>query len=505
MVFCSVVGNGTASLCLPILGLCPGSCLLLHGNTSCWSQPGSGLSQAPWYSANPVPLPGLCISGSLVWILSSNLKPFLTAENLGREKQLIQSLLSLLGLGATNLAQVVRFSFNWFSLHISSTSTSISFLALSSVIVQVFRPFLEKIGYNCYIQSWKLENKISTRQALGNYRHIIILPLINSVRQKNQGLGPSAFTSLVEYWSSPFCKSVSSGIAGVIRSPMCSFPSRWQQGLFQNAQTHRISLLLYTSKEIECHVLMGREKHISAMFSCWWWRTRFICVKGWEKFFFRLASRTDKNASVPWVTFIIIFASIWTLYSTLIFASCSFWVELIKQRTGVKIRDADPWYQNTGCFEALVCLMSSISLAQLLEADSSCSEALLSHRDNSSRWRALRWDAFLGFIFCSQTQLEGIEGGKRSTLGKQTWVWLWKLNEDLQQIYRSTGCVNPSRNYFHCGQEILMGSIFIKKKIFKMLRLSADRLGINVIGNFFQSLLLSILLYYVSYYSIMLC
>lgn len=150
------------------------------------------------------------------------------------------------------------------------TSTSISSFALSSVTIN-FEVILEKIGYNCYIQSWKLENKISTSQALGNIRHIIILPLINSVRQKIQvGLGPSAFTPLVEYWSSQFCERGSSDIAGIIRHPMCSFPSRWQQGLFQNAQTHRISLLLYGSKEMECCILMRREKHISAMFSCLW-------------------------------------------------------------------------------------------------------------------------------------------------------------------------------------------------------------------------------------------
>lgn len=44
-----------------------------------------------------------------------------------------------------------------------------------------------------------------------------------------------------------------------------------------------------------------------------------------------------------------------------------------------------------------------------------------------------------------------------------------------------------------------MGSIFIKKKKqknFKILQFSTDRL--NIIGNFFQSLLLSILLYYVA-------
>lgn len=104
MAFCSVVGNGAASLCMPIPGLCLGSCLLLHDNTACWSQPGTGLSQAPWYSAIPVPFPRQCISARLVWILSSNLKPFLTVEDLSGEEQLIQSLVSLHGLGALSFS-----------------------------------------------------------------------------------------------------------------------------------------------------------------------------------------------------------------------------------------------------------------------------------------------------------------------------------------------------------------------------------------------------------------
>jgi len=102
---CSLVGNGADSLCLPVPVLSLGSCLLLHDNTACWSQLGSGLSQALWYSANPVPLPRQCISARLVRILSSNLKHFLTVEDFGeREEQLIQSLLSLHGLGALSLS-----------------------------------------------------------------------------------------------------------------------------------------------------------------------------------------------------------------------------------------------------------------------------------------------------------------------------------------------------------------------------------------------------------------